>query len=110
MEEKKELIEPVEAEVKESTEEQPKLDPKVAERLRATIRANLIESARKCRSVTRAFKRYHLNNLGAYINPKPFNNRANTSKRKGVHSRVVNQYKKRVYEGIKRRAAEKSVQ
>lgn len=30
-----------------------------------------------------------------------FNNRKNTSKRKGAHSRSGNEYKKRIYEQIK---------
>lgn len=34
---------------------------------------------------------------GSLLNRKPFNNRANTSKRKGVHSRVMNELKKKVY-------------
>lgn len=34
---------------------------------------------------------------GSLLNRKPFNNRANTSKRKGVHSRVMNELKRRMY-------------
>ena len=36
---------------------------------------------------------------------RPFNNRANRSTRKGVHSRVSNEERRRFYETFKRRAA-----
>lgn len=55
------------------------------------------EGVRRYKSVVRAFKRGHLTNYGVLIPRKPFNNRANTSKRPGVHSRVENEYKKRLY-------------
>ena len=43
--------------------------------------------------------------VGTILPKRPFNNRANTSKRKGVHSRVMNEQKKEAYGFIKRKAA-----
>jgi hypothetical protein len=49
----------------------------------------------------RALKRGHITIDGTIIPRRPFNNRANTSKRKGVHSRVLNQRKRFIYNQIK---------
>jgi len=46
----------------------------------------------------RAFRR------GQHISNHPFNNRANTCKRKGKHSRLNNNIKKTVYGQLKRRS------
>lgn len=55
----------------------------------------------KFRSVRRAINRGDMTSDG-YIAPKrPFNNRANTSKRKEVCSRYTNELKKRIYENLK---------
>lgn len=51
----------------------------------------------RVRSVVRAFKRGHITKYGMIIPKKPFNNRKNTSSRKGVHSRATNEMKKRLY-------------
>lgn len=63
---------------------------------------NYIIAANTFKSANRAFKRGHISIQG-YIAPKrPFNNRANTCKRKSSHSRGTNEYKKLLYEQIKR--------
>lgn len=51
----------------------------------------------KYRSINRAYKRNHVTVNGMLIPQRPFNNRANTSTRKGVHSRVLNELKKKYY-------------
>lgn len=52
---------------------------------------------RKFKSVVRAFQRGHVTNYGEIIPYHAFNNRKNTCKRKGRHSRAFNEYKKRIY-------------
>lgn len=53
------------------------------------------------KSVFRAIKRGHVMPNGMPIPRRPFNNRANTSSRKGVHSRVTNEVKKEIYGQIR---------
>lgn len=56
------------------------------------------EGIGKFKSIFRAIKRGHVT-MGGVVAPKrPFNNRANTSKRKGVHNRVFNQLKRNIYD------------
>ena len=50
-----------------------------------------------CGSRRRAIKRNHVTEEGFLIPKRPFNNRANTSKKKKAHSRSVNEYKKNIY-------------
>ena len=59
----------------------------------------------KVRSINRAMKRDRILPNGILKWNRPFNNRANTSTRKGVHSRVSNEERRRFYETFKRRAA-----
>ena len=59
------------------------------------------EGASKFKSIKRAIKRQHLTMDGIIVPKRPYNNRANTSTRKGVHSRSTNEYKKGIYEQIK---------
>ena len=59
----------------------------------------------KVRSINRAMKRDRILPNGILKWSRPFNNRANTSTRKGVHSRVSNEERRRFYETFKRRAA-----
>jgi hypothetical protein len=61
------------------------------------------EAVRKFKSVRRAIKRGHVSLEGVIFPKKPFNNKANTCKRKGHHSRVINERKKMIYEQIKHR-------
>jgi hypothetical protein len=49
------------------------------------------------KSVGRAIRRGHMLPSGIVYPKRPFNNRANTSKRRGVHSRVNNELKKCIY-------------
>lgn len=66
------------------------------------------EAVSRFKSVNRAIRRGHVVPNGLIIPKRPFNNRANTSKRKGVHSRGTNELKKQIYEQFKqyqRRAA-----
>lgn len=48
-------------------------------------------------TLNRQMKRRGIMPNGALMNKRPFNNRANTSKRKNVHSRVMNEMKKKWY-------------
>ena len=59
----------------------------------------------KHKSVGRAFRRGHSSFIGEIYPKSPFNNRANTSTRKGRHSRVMNELKKNIYEQYKSRKA-----
>lgn len=61
----------------------------------------------KVRSVRRAIKRGRMTFSGMLCPWRPFNNRANTSKRKGVHSRYIDEIKRHIYYGI-RKAGKKS--
>lgn len=59
------------------------------------------EGVRKFKSVGRAMRRSNMLDDGTIVPNKPFNNRANTSKRKGKHSRSTNELKKEIYGRIK---------
>lgn len=54
------------------------------------------------KSVRRAIRRGRVTFYGTIAPKRPFNNRANSSVRDGVHSRVNNELKKRIYGQIKR--------
>lgn len=60
------------------------------------------EGVAKFRSIKRAMKRGLVTPYGVIAPKRPFNNRANTSKRKDVHSRVNNELKKDLYGQYKR--------
>ena len=55
----------------------------------------------KFKSVRRAIKRGNCSLYGQIYPKRPFNNRGNTSTRKGVHSRELNEIKKKIYAKIK---------
>ena len=59
------------------------------------------EGVHRFKSIRRAIRRGHVTTEGIIIPKRPFNNRANTSKRKGVHSRSTNELKKKIYEQLK---------
>lgn len=61
------------------------------------LNLRIFECVRKFKSVGRAFRRGHITNFGVIVPHHAFNNRKNTSKRKGVHSRAFNEEKKRLY-------------
>jgi len=56
------------------------------------------DGVRKYRSVFRAVRRGHVSPTGVIYPDRPYNNRANTSERKGVHSRAFNQLKRDIYD------------
>ncbi len=60
----------------------------------------------KHKSIWRAMRRGHVSVNGEEFPKKPFNNRANTSSRPGIHSRVENQMKINIY-GEYRKIAER---
>ena len=63
---------------------------------------NLIHAFGKVRSIRRAIKRNRISQYGLLVSHRPFNNRKNTSKRKGADSRFITTLKKRNYEYAKR--------
>lgn len=79
---------------------QLKYDPRVL----YTIMMGLFAAAKRVKSIRRSIKRGKISMIGTFLPKRPFNNRANTSKRKGVHSRVMNEQKKKAYGFIKRKA------
>jgi hypothetical protein len=60
----------------------------------------------KFKSIRRAIRRGLVSPSGTICPKRSFNNRANTSRRKGHHSRVMNEVKKSIYEQLKHRRAE----
>ena len=105
MEEKEKLEEvpTVQEEKKELTEEEKKQWINFLKVRRENL-LRLIASG-KVRSVNRAMKSDRILPNGILKWSRPFNNRANTISRKGIHSRVSNEERKRFYETFKRRAA-----
>lgn len=61
------------------------------------------EAVSKFKSVRRAIRRGHVSLDGIIFPKRPFNNRANTCKRKGHCSRTINDRKKMIYEQLKHR-------
>ena len=61
------------------------------------------EVVSKCKSIRRAIKRGQVSLDGVFFPKRPFNNRANTCKRKGHYSRTINERKKMIYEQLKHR-------
>lgn len=61
------------------------------------------EAVSKFKSVRRAIRRGHVSLDGIIFPKRPFNNRADTCKGKGHHSRTVNERKKMIYEQLKHR-------
>lgn len=53
------------------------------------------------KSIRRAIRRNHVTTEGIIMPRRPFNNRSNTSKRKGVHIRSTNELKKKIYGQLK---------
>lgn len=60
----------------------------------------------KFKSIRRAIRRGLVSPSGTICPKRPFSNRADTSRRKGHHSRVMNEVKKSIYEQLKHRRAE----
>lgn len=61
------------------------------------------EAVRKFKSVRRAIRRGHVSPEGFIYPNRPFNNKANKSKKKGKHSKVLNERKKLIYAQLKHR-------
>ena len=55
------------------------------------------DGVHRFKSIRRAVRRGHVTTEGIIMPRRPFNNKANTSKRKGVHSRNNNELKKKIY-------------
>ena len=70
---------------------------------RGILHLRTFEAVKRFKSVRRAIRKGYIS-LDGFIYPKrPFNNRANTCKRKGYYSRNINERKKVIYEQIKHR-------
>lgn len=111
MEKSKEQINEMIERVMAKTQERPEEKVDVEEGMKEAIEVmgNLLRASRRFKSVKRAMRRGHVTAFGMIVARRPFNNRANTSTRKGVHSRVENQIKKRDYEAAKSAADRQSV-
>lgn len=59
------------------------------------------DGVHRFKSVRRAMRRGHVTAEGIVMPRRPFNNRANTGKRKGAHSRSTNELKKKIYGQLK---------
>lgn len=59
------------------------------------------DAVHKFKSIRRAIRRGHVTTEGYIIPRRPFHNKANTYKRKGKHSRSMNELKKRIYAELK---------
>lgn len=59
------------------------------------------DGVHRFKSVRRAMRRGHVTAEGIVMPRRPFNNKANTSKRKGVHSRSTNELKNKIYGQLK---------
>ncbi len=59
------------------------------------------EGVHRFKSVRRAMRRGHVTAEGIIMPKRPFNNRANTSNRKEVHSRSTNELKVKIYGQLK---------
>lgn len=59
------------------------------------------DGVHRFRSIRRAMRRGHVTAEGIVMPRRPFHNKANTSKRKGVHSRRTNELKKKIYGQLK---------
>ena len=55
------------------------------------------DGVHRFKSIRRAMRRGHVTTEGIIMPRRPFNNKANTSKRRGIHSRSTNELKKRIY-------------
>lgn len=59
------------------------------------------DAVSKVKSIRRAIRRGKIAWNGLLAPHRPFNNRGNTSRRTNIHSRSMNEYKKRLYEQFK---------
>lgn len=78
----------------------------VEDPLTETLNLRDYRAVGKFKSIRRAIRRGLVSPSGTICPKRPFNNRANTSRRKGHHSRVMNEVKKSIYEQLRHRRAE----
>lgn len=71
------------------------------EYIASMLKLRSFEAVYKFKSVRRAIRKGHVSPDGVIYPKRPFNNRANTSKRKGAHSRAFNETKKQIYGQLK---------
>ena len=57
----------------------------------------IFDAVSKYKSVARAIRRGDVTKYGTITPKRPFNNRANSSRRAAVNSRTMNEYKKNIY-------------
>lgn len=90
-------------------EEKKLLEDKQAMEVVKTLNENLRLSLRMSRfkSIRRAGRRGHLTPALELVPKRPFNNRANSSTRKGKHSRFIAEQIRELYEG-RRKAKERA--
>lgn len=78
----------------------------VEDSLTETLNLRDYRAVGKFKSIRRAIRRGLVSPSGTICPKRPFNNRANTSRKKGHHSRVMNEVKKSIYGQLKHRRAE----
>lgn len=78
----------------------------VEDSLTVTLNLRDYRAVGRFKSIRRAIRRGLVSPSGTICPKRPFNNRANTSRRKGCHSRVMNEVKKSIYEQLKHKRAE----
>lgn len=78
----------------------------VEDSLTETLNLRDYRAVGKFKSIRRAIRKGLVSPSGTICPKRPFNNRANTSRRKGHHSRVMNEVKKSIYGQLKHRRAE----
>lgn len=78
----------------------------VEDPLTETLNLRDYRAAGKFKSIRRAIRKGLVSPSGTICPKRPFNNRANTSRKKGHHSRVMNEVKKSIYGQLKHRRAE----
>lgn len=74
--------------------------------LTVTLNLRDYRAVGRFKSIRRAIRRGLVSPSGTICPKRPFNNKANTSRRKEHHSRVMNEVKKSIYEQLKHRRAE----
>ena len=66
-----------------------------------TLNLQYYHAVSRFKSIRRAIRRGHVTPTGIIIPNRPFNNKKNSCKRKGKHSRPINEEKKRIYARLK---------
>ena len=70
---------------------------------RGILHLRTYEAVSRYKYVRRAIRRSLISLDGIIFPKRPFNNKANTCKRKGHHSKTINERKKMIYEQLKHR-------